>query len=120
MSLDYMEEMVDRLGASLFKTEKKERVIGELPDGDCVSHCFEVHRPEERLLFEAVDHPQEGMRYFLEVAEFHGLSSFRLPLDSWKIWPDRLEFKYYSLPENGRAVSFILDLPGLDERGLES
>ena len=108
MSLSYMRQSATFLSQWGFEVEEKEGVLGSDAAGDCISHQFRLRREGEELVLEAVVHPTYGLRYFLEIVHFHGMSSFSFPLDSWKHRDERIEFKYYCLPNDGRGLSFIL------------
>lgn len=61
----------------------------------------------ERLVLEALQYPDGRASFFLEL-DFHGLKTHSFPLDSWKLWPERVEFKYYLHPETGQGLTFTL------------
>jgi len=108
MSLLYMHETTDQLKEMGFVVVPAQTELGHLEEGSCVSHTFTCTRKNEELVLETVVHPNEAERYFLQIRNFHGLSTFSFPLDSWKHRSGSIEFKYYSLPEDGRGLSFVL------------
>jgi len=76
-----------------------ERWHWTLTRGD--TECFEL---------EALRYPNGAESFFLQLVRFHGMRTFSFPLDSWKLWPDRIEFRYYTHPETGQGLTFILAL----------
>ncbi|MBV1860512.1 MAG: hypothetical protein KUG77_19020 [Nannocystaceae bacterium] len=62
----------------------------------------------EALELEALSYPDDTEAFFLRIVRFHGIRSFSFPLDSWKLWPERIEFKYYAHPETGQGLAFTL------------
>ena len=74
--------------------------------------CYQCRSlPAVDIVLEAVTYPDGGERYFLEIMRMGPLRSLSFPSDSWKFHPTMIEFKYYSEPETGMGLSFILDLP---------
>lgn len=66
--------------------------------------------PQVELELEVIEYPDGREAFYLALNRYHGLSSFSFPLDSWKLWPDRVEFKFYADPESGQGLTFELDL----------
>lgn len=64
----------------------------------------------ESFVLEAVHHDSGEVSYFLEIACFHGLQSHSFPLDSWKHFSNRVEFKFYTMPDTGMGLSVTLEL----------
>ncbi len=62
-----------------------------------------------QLELEALDYPDGTAAFYLQVTDYHGLSTPSFPLDSWKLWPARIEFKFYTHPESGQGLTFTLD-----------
>lgn len=67
--------------------------------------------PEVDIVLEALTYPDGRETYYLEILQVGPLRSLSFPLDSWKFHPAMIEFKYYSEPETGMGLSFMLDLP---------
>ncbi len=63
-----------------------------------------------QLELEAIDYPDGTAAFYLRLTHYHGLSSPSFPLDSWKLWPDRIEFKFYTHPGSGQGLTFTLEL----------
>lgn len=80
----------------------------ELLGGKVVSATRQrlVHEAR-RLVFDLVRDAAGHVRYFLAL-EWNGASTFSLPLDSWKYWPDRLEVKFSATPDTGESLSLRL------------
>lgn len=108
MSADYLRQTAAYLKGRGYALEEADVDYGCINDKPCRGHRYICTRPGERLILEVVQNPKEGERYFLELAEYHGLTVTSFPLDSWKHFKDRVEFKFYALPENGLGLSFIL------------
>ncbi len=66
---------------------------------------------QESFLLETLTYPDQTETYFLEIKHYFALHSFSFPLDSWKHRPEKIEFKYYTHPETGLGLSFILSFP---------
>jgi hypothetical protein len=64
----------------------------------------------ERLALECVSRPVGDSLFYLEIETFHGLRAPSFQLDSWKHWPDRIEFKYRSDPSTAEGLAWILYL----------
>lgn len=62
----------------------------------------------EELELEALSYPDGTESFFLRLVRFHGMRTHSFPLDSWKLWPERIEFKYYVHPETGQGLAFTL------------
>ncbi len=62
----------------------------------------------EELELEALSYPDGTETFFLRLARFHGMRTHSFPLDSWKLWPERIEFKYYVHPDTGQGLTFTL------------
>lgn len=60
------------------------------------------------FVLETVTHQTTGESYFLEIKNHFGMRCTSFPLDSWKFFPNRLEFKFYAQPESGLGLSFVL------------
>ncbi len=73
--------------------------------------CYTVQRgPALHLVLETVHDVDGGVRYFLEIVRYFGLRSYSFPLDSWKHFPDRVEFKFIPKDATGLGLSFTVDL----------
>ena len=108
MSPEYLRKTAQHLQGQGYELSEEEISYGDVAGGTCTGRRYALKRPATHLILEVVSHPQEGTRYFLELVQFHGLSITSFPLDSWKFFKDRVEFKFYALPENGLGLSFVL------------
>lgn len=66
------------------------------------------------LLLETVESPTPDggrlVRFYLEIVDYFGLRSSSYELDSWKFFPDRVEFKYKCDSETSLGPSFTISL----------
>ena len=108
MSPEYLRKTAHHLKEKGYELREETVSYGEHPQGPCQAQRYILTRPEVQLILESVQHPQEGVRYFLELVQYHGLSVTSFPLDSWKFFKDRVEFKFYVLPDTGLGLSFVL------------
>lgn len=69
-----------------------------------------VKSPEIDIALEALSYPDGREAYYLEIFHIGPLRSLSFPLDSWKIQPTYIEFKYYSHPQTAMGLAFTLDL----------
>ncbi len=116
MSADYMRQTAEHMAAKGYALEverdEKER------DGQriFVRDRYALTRNDnEHFILECITYPDGQEKYFIEVKRYHSIYTFSFPLDSWKHRPDRVEFKYYALPETGLGLSFILNFPKEDD-----
>jgi len=65
-----------------------------------------------QIELEALDYPDGTAAFYLQLVAYHGLSTPSFPLDSWKLWPNRVEFKFYTHPDSGQGLTFTLELAG--------
>jgi len=72
---------------------------------------YRLGADQQKLVLEVIHYPDQEVRYFLEIAEYYGLSSFSFELDSWKHREEHVEFRYYTNPETGGALTFNLNFP---------
>lgn len=72
---------------------------------------YELTAPGRALILELLAYPDGEVRYFLEIADYYGLSSYSFELDSWKHRDDYVEFRYYTNPETGGALTFKVGYP---------
>lgn len=112
MSGSYLEETALFLETKGYAKVTENSIYGAADDAEqaqCVRHTLRKG-DEEHFILEVVTHPNSKDRYFLEIRKFHYLCSQSFPLDSWKFFPDRVEFKYYVQDVAGLGLSFILSL----------
>ncbi len=69
-----------------------------------------LRRDEIILELEALRYADGKEAFYLKIVQYHGISCESFPLDSWKLWPERIEFKYYSHPDTGLGLAFDLKL----------
>ena len=79
---------------------------------------YELLRGEhQHFVLETVEHPEACTRYFLEVVDFFGMRAFSFPLDSWKFFDDRIEFKFVPVDATGLGLSFIIEFDAVPQPG---
>ena len=64
--------------------------------------------PAEVLALEVLVYPDTTATYWLEILDWHGLTSTPYRLDSWRHREDRVELKFAIDPETGMGLSFTL------------
>ncbi len=97
------------------ETEEMERIDGDVSRFKGV--YYRLGSAQQRLVLEVLHYPDTRVRYFLEIAEYYGLSSFSFELDSWKHHEEYIEFRYYTNPETGGALTFKLRFPNSPKVG---
>ncbi|MEM6992469.1 MAG: hypothetical protein AAF721_18290 [Myxococcota bacterium] len=68
----------------------------------------------QHLVLETLQHPGARPRFYLEIRRFYGMRAYSYPLDSWKFFEDRIEFKF-NAADTGLGHSFILDFAELPD-----
>ncbi|MEM6369718.1 MAG: hypothetical protein AAGD10_02490 [Myxococcota bacterium] len=68
---------------------------------------------DRHLVLETLHYGDQPHRYMLSLEAWGGLSFTPFPLDSWKVWPDRIEFKFSVEPRSGLGLSFFVRTKGL-------
>lgn len=107
MSHAYMSETAKTLAENGFELGIETHDYGIEP-GSILATRYVLRRDCETLVLETVDHPDDGELYFLEIVEFHGLSSASFRLDSWKHRPHQVELKYQPRQDGNGGLSLIL------------
>jgi hypothetical protein len=116
MTLAYMEKTAQIMTERGFSLVVKDEVLGEITEGNVRSVRFCLHRGDnESLVMETVIHPEHNLRFFIEILAWHGLTSRSYPLDSWKHWKDRVEFRMYEDHETGTGFAWVMALPNVKE-----
>ena len=64
---------------------------------------------------ETVEHHTVPERYYLALNRWHDLTITSYPLDSWKHFKDRVEFKFDINATTGMGLSFIVRFPNVEE-----
>lgn len=117
MSGDYLRQSAQWL-ASVGYTLKE-----ELPDAEPGTPvCVRYHLSrgeEEHFVLECLRYEDGSERYYLEIMRYYAMRAFSFPLDSWKHFKDRVEFKFYALDEPPLGLSFILARPPAPEEQAE-
>jgi hypothetical protein len=111
MSPEYAAEtarVLEQRGYRL-ETSDEERLDGDVLRFTVTRYIFSA--PAQRLGLEVLRYPDNDVRYYLEIFEYHGLSSYSFELDSWKYRDDYIEFRYYTHPETGGALTLKLLYP---------
>lgn len=111
MSPEYAAETADALAGHGYhcEVEREEREN----DGAPVFSATRYHlsAPDQQLTLEVLVYPDNEVRYFLEITGFHGLSSYSFELDSWKYRDRHIEYRYYTHPETGGALTLKIPYP---------
>jgi hypothetical protein len=63
---------------------------------------------EVLFVVECCRYPDGDEGYYLEIARYHGLTSFSYPLDSWRHHADRVEFKLLADPDTAQGLALVL------------
>lgn len=103
MTPEYMAETVKHLATCGFEVESGTEVYGER-----TCDRYRVQGKGVDIVLESF-RDDEGPRFFME-CKYHRMRWTSFPLDSWKHFPNHVEFKFYSLAETGMGLSFILDI----------
>lgn len=114
MSPEYADETAAEMtehGYTL-NTDKENRMDGSILRFKSTRHHLSAEN--QHLILEVIRYPDGEIRYFLEIAMYGGLSSFSFELDSWKYRDDHVEFRYYTNPETGGALTIRLNYPSAD------
>ena len=106
MSPEYLEETARHLASAGFQIEQTNTDYGD----DVLGTTFLLTRPDESVELEHVLHPDGSTRYYFAL-DFHGLKARSFPLDTWRHWPDRVEFKLRVHPDLGSGFAFTIALP---------
>jgi len=112
MSKQYMKKTAEHLKEKGYSLEEKVVPYGN--DGAMGTQFVLQREPKQHFILETLEYSKAAPAYFLEIVQFFGLTSFSFPLDSWKYFQDRVEFKYYVLDNTGIGLSFTLrfsDIP---------
>lgn len=111
MSPEYAAETAGILAQRGYVCQQSEE---QRKDGELLRYTatrYAMSAPGQQLNLEVVSYPDGDSRYFLEIASYHGLSSYSLELDSWKYQDDFIEFRYYTNPETGGALTLKIEYP---------
>jgi hypothetical protein len=105
MTPAYFMQLAAALGKAGFAHAKLPLDLGLVDGVPCPATQHRLTKDETSLVLEHVAHPSSGDMYYLEIAQHVGLR-----LHSWKIWPDRIEFKFYESEDgrSGLALTFAL------------
>lgn len=110
MSPQYMQETAEALSQRGYSLKAYRRHIDDEPRHPV--DTYELTRDgREHIILECVLHPEVPASYHLELRKYYALSSFSFPIDSWKLRPDRIEFKFYSKDDTGLGLSLTLQVP---------
>ncbi len=111
MSPEYARETASVMAKRGYTLEvkEKERIDDDILRFKGVYYHFSAD--QQNLVLEVLRYPDQQVRYFLEIAQYYGLSSFSFELDSWKYREEYIEFRYYTNPETGGALTLKLQFP---------
>ncbi|MEO0814398.1 MAG: hypothetical protein AAFY60_16165 [Myxococcota bacterium] len=110
MSRAYMQQTVGELEDRGFRVEQ----LAPRSYGEFDATAWRLETEGVGLELETVEGEPE--RYYLAIENYFGLSVLPCRLDSWKYFPDRIEFKFATDPEVVSGLSITLrfaDIPGL-------
>ncbi len=105
MSPAYLQETAEHLAEKGYSLKAHQTEYGEAN-----GTMFVLSRPNEQIDLEHVVHPDGSVYYYFALL-FHGIKARSFPLDSWRHWPDRVEFKLRVHPDLGSGYAFTIDLP---------
>ena len=111
MTRAYMEETVGAMCAAVFSGPRRDAPPTR-SDGTVLYHVHRFHlvrTPSEEIVLECLVYPDGHETYWLELCRILTISAMTFGLDSWKLWPDRIEFRYYGRGD-GAALTFVLQL----------
>ncbi len=109
MTRAFLAETVEHLAERGLGAQSRQVSYGS--SEEAMGTQYELSARDVQLVIEIVEHVDAEDRFFLEIANFHGMRSTSFPLDSWRYFDDRIEFKYYANTETGMGLSFVLALP---------
>ncbi len=119
MSKKYMEETAVFISSRGYELKKENDEMNSVQDdgqGEEIDGRVRFvlsSESQKEFILECVSYASGVENYFLEIKKYFQLRCFSFPLDSWKYFPDRVEFKFYAIDEPPLGLSFILDLPEL-------
>lgn len=109
MSVAYLADTVASMAENGWTLESDEEYV--VVEG-VLSSMITKHRltqGEDRVLsIEAIAYADGTESYFMAIERYGYITSTSFPLDSWKYRDNRVEFKYYTHPETGLGISFIV------------
>jgi len=108
MSKQWMEDTASFLGERGFEVA---RLDAEEADGILRTRFDLRGDARQHLVLEVLVYPDGEERYWLQLAQWHGLRTYPFPLDSWKHRDAFVEFKFHVEPITGLGLSFLVDLP---------
>ncbi|MCH9688240.1 MAG: hypothetical protein K0V04_42810 [Deltaproteobacteria bacterium] len=110
VTTEYMAETASAMIEAGYKCELES--IDRLRDGHLIyeGRRWTLRRDGVVLELEALRYPGGNEVFYLKIVQYHGISASSFPLDSWKLRPERVEFKYYTHPETGIGLAFDLSL----------
>lgn len=65
----------------------------------------------ESLVLDALVYTDGSITYWLEIVDWHGLSSHPYRLDSWRHRAEQVEFKYHVDPDTGTGLALVIKPP---------
>ncbi len=111
MSPDYARETAEALESCGYDRVTEEETVSHAGEDCYRSIRHRLTAAQQKLVLECVIYPDDDVRYYLELVRYFGLRSSSFPLDSWKYRDDRVEFRYYTQPSTGAALTFVLTYP---------
>lgn len=111
MSRAYLEETVAAMGAAGFTVAgQRDRVTRQDGTAAYDRDRFELERgSNEDLVLECLRYADGRETFWLELRRVLTMRATPFQLDSWKCWPDRVEFRFYAR-DDGVALTFTLAL----------
>jgi hypothetical protein len=110
MTPAYLVKAAEALTKAGFTRAERSLELGPADGGMCRATQHHLTREQTCLVLEHVAHPSAGDMYYLEVVGHFGLRMPSFRLDSWKVWPNRIEFKFYETDDgrSGLSMTFAL------------
>jgi len=110
MSAEYLRETAERMrdeGGYELAVSHREPVSN---DGEVVYHLtrYQLRKGDDRqLALECLEYEAGHVHFYAELLVAGPVRADCARLDSWKSWPDRVELKFYALPDTGRALAVV-------------
>jgi hypothetical protein len=111
MSPNYASETADVLANHGYSLKTDEQECTNQTELRYNAIRYHLTAKNQELILEVVSYPNGDNRYYLEIVQYLGLSTFSFELDSWRFRDDHIEFRYYTNSETGEALTIKLVYP---------
>ena len=110
MSPEYLEAAAIAFKERGFTVEVKDEAVDEEGSPLRSVRKYVIEGGRVSIELECLHYESRTPSYYLSVKEWYGLSFASYLLDSWKIWPDRVEFKFAIDAQRGTGLSIVTAL----------